>query len=155
MNNKIKIVLPATTERVAKNTCSKVNDEIRNRTIQRLNFYRNCCNKTLTQRINELNHEWDTERVIETNAASIIFLSSMIGYKKTKCCCFFMTGTIGFFLLQHALQGWCPSLPVIRKLGIRTEAEIHNEISALKCIRGDFMHNTKDADEMLAAAEKK
>lgn len=155
MKLKIKDLLPATTTRVANNTCSAVNDEIRDLTVRRLKFYKNCCRKTLTQRIDELDREWDTERVLETNAASIVFLSSIMGYKKTKCSCFLMTGMVGAFLLQHALQGWCPPLPFIRKVGIRTGEEIFNEKNVIKRIRGDFLHDTKDAVEMLAAVEKK
>jgi hypothetical protein len=42
------------------------------------------------------------------------------------------------FLLQHALQGWCPPVPVLRRLGVRTADEINQERYALKALRGDF-----------------
>jgi hypothetical protein len=42
------------------------------------------------------------------------------------------------FFLQHALQGWCPPLPIFRKLGYRTKDEIAKEKYALKLLRGDF-----------------
>ncbi|CAN5323809.1 hypothetical protein BH23VER1_BH23VER1_13700 [soil metagenome] len=42
------------------------------------------------------------------------------------------------FLLQHAVQGWCPPLPLIRRLGVRTQREIEEERMALKLLRGDF-----------------
>ena len=42
------------------------------------------------------------------------------------------------FLLQHAVQGWCPPLPVFRRLGFRTQTEIEEERYALKALRGDF-----------------
>lgn len=151
----IKDILPATTERVAKCTCGKTNNEIRKLTLQRLRFYKNCGRKTLTQRINELNREWNIERVIETNAALAVLISSFFGYKKRKHCCFFMTGIVGFFLLQHALHGWCPSLPIMRYIGIRTDEEIYNEKSIIKRIRGDHLHDTKDVEKMLVEAEKK
>ena len=35
------------------------------------------------------------------------------------------------FFMQHALQGWCPPLPVFRRLGVRTQPEI-DERDALK-----------------------
>ena len=41
-------------------------------------------------------------------------------------------------VLQHALQGWCPPVPLFRRLGFRTEAEINQERYALKVLRGDF-----------------
>jgi hypothetical protein len=42
------------------------------------------------------------------------------------------------FLFQHAVQGWCPPLPVLRRLGVRTRKEIDRERYALKALRGDF-----------------
>jgi hypothetical protein len=40
--------------------------------------------------------------------------------------------------MQHALQGWCPPLPLLRRLGVRTQQEIERERYALKALRGDF-----------------
>jgi len=31
------------------------------------------------------------------------------------------------FLLQHGMQGWCPPLPILRRLGVRTRGEIDRE----------------------------
>lgn len=45
---------------------------------------------------------------------------------------------VGSFLLQHAVQGWCPPLPVFRRMGVRTQTEIDEERAALKALRGDF-----------------
>lgn len=42
------------------------------------------------------------------------------------------------FLFQHAVQGWCPPLPILRRMGIRTSREIELERVALKMLRGDF-----------------
>ncbi|MGH7194555.1 MAG: hypothetical protein ACREJM_13640, partial [Candidatus Saccharimonadales bacterium] len=47
---------------------------------------------------------------------------------------------VGGFLLQHALHGWCPPVPLFRRLGVRTAAEINQERFALKSLRGDFKH---------------
>ncbi len=55
---------------------------------------------------------------------------------------------LGFFF-QHAVQGWCPPLPILRLLNIRTSKEIEEEKYTLKLIRGDF-DNLEDvsAEEM-------
>jgi hypothetical protein len=45
---------------------------------------------------------------------------------------------VGGFLFQHALQGWCPPVPVLRRLGFRTAREIDIERVALKTVRGRF-----------------
>jgi len=42
------------------------------------------------------------------------------------------------FLFQHAIQGWCPPVPILRRLGFRTSDEINKERYALKAVRGDF-----------------
>ena len=49
-----------------------------------------------------------------------------------------LPGLVAAFLLQHALQGWCPPVPLFRHLGFRTAAEIDEERCALKALRGDF-----------------
>ena len=51
---------------------------------------------------------------------------------------FIIPGLVAGFLLQHALHGWCPPIPLMRRLGIRTESEIDQERYALKALRGDF-----------------
>ena len=43
------------------------------------------------------------------------------------------------FLFQHAVQGWCPPVPILRKLGFRTVYEIEKERHALKALLGDYV----------------
>ena len=60
------------------------------------------------------------------------------------------------FFLQHALQGWCPPIPLLRRLGVRTQAEIDAEKYALKALRGDFrnLRGMQNAGQALATAER-
>jgi hypothetical protein len=51
---------------------------------------------------------------------------------------------VGGFLLQHAVQGWCPPLPIFRRYGFRTQYEIEQERYALKALRGDFNQVRED-----------
>ncbi len=63
---------------------------------------------------------------------------------------------VSSFLLIHALQGWCPPLPVLRRLGFGTASEIDYERYALKALRGDFsnLHQSHTpASTALRAAE--
>lgn len=149
-----KNLLPPTTKRVCYHTKDNINKIIRNKTISNLNSYKNSGEKTLSNRIEKLNYEWDTERIIETSASSVVLAGSIIGLKKSKSIWYLLTGTAGLFLLQHALQGWCPSLPVIRRLGIRTEEEISNEKYALKILRGDLSQHDSYMEELVKATEK-
>ncbi len=128
---------PSTSKRVSHNTNNLINLRIREKTISNINDERNDKNK-MSNRIKELDYEWDIERILESNAASIILVSSISCFiiNKNKYC--LITGLISFFLLQHAIQGWCPPLPILRRMGIRTEQEIQNEKFTLKLLRGDF-----------------
>jgi len=77
------------------------------------------------------------ERVLEANAASVAFAGTVLAatvHKRWLMLPVLVTG----FLFQHALQGWCPRVPVLRWLGYRTSREIETERVALKALRGDF-----------------
>ena len=75
-------IFPQTTKKSAMHTCNKVNQYIRNKTVCCLDKYLNSNEVLLSERIGKLDFEWDTERVLETNAASIILLCSILGFRK-------------------------------------------------------------------------
>src|SRR5439155_25183417 len=50
------------------------------------------------------------------------------------------------FLFQHAIQGWCPPVPILRRKGVRTRREIDAEKYALKALRGDFSNMPVNGD---------
>jgi hypothetical protein len=83
----------------------------------------------ILSRISELEKEWDTERVLETNFAIIVLIASILGLKNKKWA--FLSGITSIFMIQHAIQGWCPPLPIIRRLGVRTSSEIFQEKAML------------------------
>lgn len=45
-----------------------------------------------------------------------------------------LPAAVCLFLMQHALQGWCPPVPILRRLGFRTAREIFEERLALKSL---------------------
>lgn len=89
------------------------------------------------QRLDQLDREWDVERALETGSSTLSLLGLALGYFLTPWF-YLLTLAVQTFFLQHALQGWCPPLPVFRRLGFRTRDEIGQERFALKAIRGDF-----------------
>ncbi len=91
----------------------------------------------IDQRIDELDREWDIERTLETNASSLALIGLGLGISLSRKWFILPAIVMGFFL-QHALQGWCPPLPLLRRLGIRTQSEIEMERYILKAMRGDF-----------------
>ena len=105
----------------------------------------------IDERIAELEREWDIERTLEANAASVSLVGLALGVAVDRR--FLMIpAAVGAFLLQHALQGWCPPLPILRRLGLRTSREIHDEIVALRILRGDFLERVESPESALASA---
>jgi hypothetical protein len=146
--------LPPTTKKAALNTCDKINQDIRAQTVACINTFKDSGEAVISDNIEKLNREWDTERILETSTAATVIMGSICGLKKNGNCFLVLTGAAGFFLLQHALQGWCPSLPCIRKAGFRTAEEINNEKTVFKILRGDFQLESRDANELLGMTEK-
>lgn len=109
----------------------------------------------ITDRINELDREWDIERVLELNASSLAFIGTFLGATTNKKWLLLPVAVLPF-LFQHAIQGWCPPITIFRRMGIRTRKEIDLEKYALKFIRGDFGLPTKktDATEAIQAATR-
>jgi len=134
--------LPNTNERVAINTSEKINSDIQMYIQNSIYFYRRNP-QLIEQRLEELDKEWDIERVLETNAASLIVASSALGFVASKKF-FLIPFVVGTFLLQHALQGWCPPLPILRRLGYRTTSEIQEERDALQNIVKGLRHVTRN-----------
>jgi hypothetical protein len=149
-----KNILPATSQRVAAYTSPGVNETIRSSTIENLKCLENAEEGELSRRIQSLNAEWDIERFEEASAASCVIGLSLLGMSKRKFWSL-LTLLAGTFLLQHALLGWCPTAPAMRKMGIRTAEEISQEKTVLKLRRGDFSQvKANDTEGLLKAAEK-
>lgn len=88
-------------------------------------------------RIDALEREWDMERVLEMNASTLAFVGLALGVTRNRKW-LWVPALVLPFLFQHAAQGWCPPIPVMRRLGVRTRQEIDREKYALKALRGDF-----------------
>lgn len=129
-------MLPSTVQRVPLQTDPEMNERITDQT--RENIAR-CCSDpaAIEARLRVLDHEWDIERTLEANAATVALAGTVLGATVDRRF-FALPAVVAGFLLQHALQGWCPPLPVFRRLGFRTQAEIERERYALKALRGDF-----------------
>jgi len=139
--------------RVRRQTAENVNDEIDRKTRDNIESYVGKDANAITARIAELNREWDIERSLETNASTIALTGLVLGVTVNKKW-LVLPGIVLPFLFQHAVQGWCPPLPILRRLGIRTREEIDREKYALKALRGDFENGTiRSATAAFAAAE--
>jgi hypothetical protein len=106
----------------------------------------------LTGRIEQLGKEWDIERWLEANASTLALGGLAMGLLVNRKW-LILPAVVLPFLLQHAVQGWCPPLPLLRWLGVRTRQEIDLEKYALKALRGDFGGGLTAPDEALLAAK--
>jgi hypothetical protein len=143
-------MLPSTIRRVPDNTDADVNRRILEGTARRVLHYASH-REGIDRRLRQLDREWDIERVLEANAAAVSFTGiamAAIGFRRWLR----LSALVSVFLFQHAVQGWCPPIPLLRRLGIRTAREIEVERIALKALRGDFDDVADDANRALQAA---
>lgn len=130
-------MIPSTVERVPQHTAEHVNEEIRRETDKRVAQIAGEGPAAIGRRLAELDREWDIERTLEANAATAVLVGVTLGATVDRKF-FYFPAVVAGFLLQHAIQGWCPPLPLFRRLGFRTQAEIEEERYALKTLRGDL-----------------
>jgi hypothetical protein len=98
----------------------------------------------------ELDREWSIERTLEASASGLALIGMLLGAGLNRWWLVISCVAVGF-LLEYSLQGWCPTIPLLRSLGFRTIKEINREKYALKVLRGDFEGLHRPAD--LADAE--
>ena len=136
-------MIPGTTTRVSQHTAAPINAQIRCQIEENVARAAAAGPEAIDYRLAELDREWDIERTLEANAATLSLIGLTLGATgKRKW--FLLPVVVASFLLQHAVQGWCPPVPVFRRLGIRTQTEIDYERYALKVLRGDFQGLPED-----------
>ncbi|MCA9453195.1 MAG: DUF2892 domain-containing protein [Nitrospiraceae bacterium] len=140
------MIISPTTTRVEEHTDADINEEIYNRTKNNVLLYASAGPSAIDRRLRDLEVEWDIERVLEANAASFSLMGLALGAFVDRRW-FIFPAAIAGFLLQHAIQGWCPPVPLFRRMGIRTAHEIQQERHALKALRGDY----RDVGEIAGA----
>lgn len=140
-----------TVNRVPRNTSDEINRRIAGETEERVRRLAgdsggiNC-------RLRKLDEEWDIERVLEANASALAFTGTVLGASGDRRW-LAVPFVVGAFLFQHAVQGWCPPIPILRRLGFRTAREIEIERIALKTLRGDFRPSSDHASDAHGQAE--
>ncbi|MEO8044213.1 MAG: hypothetical protein ABI674_04850 [Spartobacteria bacterium] len=139
-----------TTDRVRAQTAPEINEQIDAHAKHRLMRAAGAPPAVLGRLIADLDQEWDIERVLETNAAVLALSGTLLGIFVNRK--FLLLPCLVLpFLLQHALQGWCPPVPLLRRQGIRTRREIEAEKQALKALRGDFARLERNGDSAAEA----
>ena len=146
-------MLPSTRSRVTSRTSDKINRRIELETVDSIRRTISEGRAAINRRLEELDQEWDIERTIETEGASMALIGLGLGFAVDRKF-FALPAVVASMLLLHSTHGWYPLLPLFRRMGIRTAEEINAERFALKAARGDFavMQDEPNADVVLAAA---
>jgi hypothetical protein len=130
---------PASADRVRRSTPEHINRQIDRSTDESIALFSGQSREAIERRISELDREWDVERVLEVNASTLALTGLVLGVTVNRKW-LLLPGLVLPFLLQHGLQGWCPPLPVLRRLGVRTRGEIDRERYALLKAMDAWVH---------------
>lgn len=123
-----------TANRVEENTTAAVNRKIHEKIETSIARYAHASPAEIRRRLRQLDREWDIERCLETMAPTLSLVGIVLGFTKRKRRWFLLPALVQSFFLQHALQGWCPPIPILRRLGVRTFNEIQEERDALEAL---------------------
>jgi hypothetical protein len=145
-------------DRVRKYTRPELNARIDSETKGRLLELSQKAPAEMSRRIDELDREWDMDRLFERNAAGIALAGVTLAFLFGRRRYLLISATALSFLLRFAIKGWSPPVTVLRRFGIRTRQEIDAEKYALKMMRGDFEKskgkgNEKPQDNVVATIE--
>lgn len=101
----------------------------------------------VVRRLAELDHEWDIDRALMANFATVGGAAFVIGLDRYSSASplsrrpkgfLYLVGVQMAFLMVHATLGWCPPVPLFRRLGYRTKLEIDTEREVLLRALEDF-----------------
>jgi hypothetical protein len=124
-------------DRVRQSTDLRVQERIDAELIARVGGYADSPPHVLTIRLAELEQEWSIERVLAFQSSATAAAGILLGSVRRRW--LLLTLATSAFMMQHALQGWCPPLALHRRLGFRSQREIELEIHMLKLLRGDYV----------------
>ncbi|WP_131783077.1 hypothetical protein [Legionella gresilensis] len=137
-------------DHVRANTSSAANQAIDNQMVATLQTFSTASSNEISERIDKIEKEYNVERVLELNASILAFIGVLLG-AFVNIYWLILPGLVLPFLALHAVQGWCPPLPILRALKVRTQKEIDVEKYSLKFLRGDFdnLQREKDIQKIL------
>lgn len=101
----------------------------------------------LQQRLAELNQEWDLERIFESDSSSGSLVGLILGYAWSSRW-FLLPFALQEFVLQHALLGHLPTLPLLGRLSYRTRREINHERWALETLQNPLLRGPRIAPQV-------
>lgn len=140
-SNPVSEFIEQRSDRVRDHSASSANRRIDERASARVEHVIARGRDAVIRRLAELDQEWDVDRALMVNfviAGGAAYATGLYRYgqspwlgRRRKGWLYFFSAQLGFLLL-HGTLGWCPPLPVFRRLGVRTKTEIEAERQALQ-----------------------
>lgn len=133
-------------ERVRSSTARSPNREIDDQMVDIIGHYSKQGTAAIESRISEVDKKWDIERTLEVNAGLLGLADAVLALAVDRRWAI-LPAVVTSFLVQQAIQGWCPPLPLFRLMGIKSRPELDREKYALKALRDEFkdVHNARQA----------
>lgn len=138
-------------DRTRANTWHSVNAALDRAAVLRIEASARTGGADLAERLADLEREWDFDRVLEAEAALMGLTALGLGVLLDRRL-LLAAGVVSSMVTLHGTVGWYPLLPLFRRLGVRTRAEIDRERYAIKALRGDFSAVGEGADDAAARA---
>ncbi len=130
-------------DRVREHTAAVVNDKLDAKMRASIEDCISQGKDAVSARLQRLEQEWDIDRALFVKFAVVggaAFLAGMYRYShsgpirgRRKGMLYLLGSQLGFLFL-HGTVGWCPPVPVFRRLGFRTTKEIETEKAVLRQI---------------------
>jgi hypothetical protein len=130
------MIIAESAHRAVDQTPQSINRRIHDETVRRVEEIASRPD-LLRARLRDLDEEWDLERWLETGSSTLTLTGLALGAFVNRRW-LLLPAIVQSFFLQHAIQGWCPPLPLLRHLGVRTRREIEAERHAIKALLGEY-----------------
>jgi len=113
-------------DRIRQHTAPKVNQRLDRTALGNVFYYSGLSPEHLRLRLDELDREWDLDRVNQASFGLVGGITFLLGKTKDPRWHYVFGAQLGF-LVMHAFLGWCPPVSLFRRLGVRTRLEIDAE----------------------------
>lgn len=81
----------------------------------------------IRERLLQLDKEWDIDRALDLLFSTTVATQLALAVKKRNVNFVWLPLIQTAFVFVHATYGWCPPVPLLRKMGFRTRFEIQSE----------------------------
>lgn len=117
-------------DRVRSKSGARINERLDNEMRDRLYYLCIQGPEEIRRRMAEIDREWDIDRAIFALFPVVGGVTQALGQRGHRGFTALFRVQLGFLFL-HAVAGWCPPVPVLRRLGFRTRQELEAEKRAL------------------------